>query len=169
MCRTGRKSHLMIRWAAYWCRQRNWADMLARAARQFVWRYLSYRQIGNKHKALISCQPLKATTNYHPERKWVFRLFLRGCTQQEDRLRQFHTIHGSLQTHPGPGHVELDGPDYHKDQEASQGDLSQRALRVPADVLQRLQGEYRGRSGKLTADDGFIVVRAPWHRSAFIQ
>lgn len=34
-------SHLMMRWAAYWWRLRNWADMLASAARQLVWRYLS--------------------------------------------------------------------------------------------------------------------------------
>lgn len=37
----------MMRWAAYWCRLRNWADMLASAARQLVWRYLSCS--GGKH------------------------------------------------------------------------------------------------------------------------
>lgn len=31
----------MMRWAAYWWSLRNWADMLASAARQLVWRYLS--------------------------------------------------------------------------------------------------------------------------------
>lgn len=31
----------MILWAAYWWSERNCADILAKAAKQFVWRYLS--------------------------------------------------------------------------------------------------------------------------------
>lgn len=38
----------MIRWAAYWWRHRNCADMLASAARQLVCRYLSWRRRTHK-------------------------------------------------------------------------------------------------------------------------
>lgn len=40
--------YLMILCAAYWCSERNCADILARAARQFVCRYLSCQKEGRK-------------------------------------------------------------------------------------------------------------------------
>lgn len=48
--------------------------------------------------------------------------------------------HRELPAYPGAGHVELDSPDHHQDQQTAQGDLSQGALCVPANVLQDLRG-----------------------------
>lgn len=42
----------MILWAAYWWRERNCADMFAKAARQFVCRYLSWGE-----RARLRCTP----------------------------------------------------------------------------------------------------------------
>lgn len=40
--------------------------------------------------------------------------------------------------YPRPGHVELDGADDHQDEQTAKGDLRQRPLGVPRDVLQDL-------------------------------
>lgn len=60
--------------------------------------------------------------------------------------------------YPGARHVELDGPDYHQDQQTAQGNLSQGALRVPANVFQDLwgkgvQGPFTRRTIKLTVNN----------------
>lgn len=108
----------MIRWAAYWWRHRNWADMLASAARQLVWRYLSWR--GDTHTIPDVTSSLIST---------VFLCF---------------RMYKDAPTDPCARHVELDGADHHQDEQAAQRDLRQRALCVPRDVLQHLPG---GRGG----------------------
>lgn len=88
-------SHLMMRWAAYWWRLRNWADMLASAARQLVWRYLScsgWKHTQTQHGHISANTPASIAT---------------------------------APAYPRPSHVELDGADDHQDEQAAEGDLRQ--------------------------------------------
>lgn len=101
-------SHLMMRWAAYWWRLRNWADMLASAARQLVWRYLSCS--GWKHT--------NATRSHFCKSSLL--------------------LLATVPAYPRPSHVELDGADDHQDEQTAEGDLRQWPLGVPCDVLQYL-------------------------------
>jgi len=47
--------YLMILWAAYWWSERNCADILAKAAKQFVWRYLSCQKEEERKKTTSDC------------------------------------------------------------------------------------------------------------------
>lgn len=62
-------AYLMILWAAYWWRERNCADMFAKAARQFVCRYLSCGERARlKHTDRIfsTLQGRLTKSNIHP-------------------------------------------------------------------------------------------------------
>ena len=103
-------AHLIIfceasKWSA-WKRE----DMLARAARQLVCRYLSYE---NKHISLIQAQ-FKSDDS-----PWLNPLLLPAA-------------------HPDLCHVELHCAYEHHDNDTAQGDVAHSALRVPRDLVQRL-------------------------------